>query len=126
VVVAHAGSIRAILCRLLRVPLEDAFGFEVGHARVTAVDLAGKVPRLVVTNADVWNEPAALPDPTRCPLCGADNACGVAAGESVTDCWCHGEALNRATLDRIPPSIRNRVCICARCADLSAESDEPR
>ena len=37
VVVAHAGSIRAILCRLRGVPLEEAFGFEVGHASMIAV-----------------------------------------------------------------------------------------
>jgi broad specificity phosphatase PhoE len=73
VVVAHAGSIRAMLCRLLRVPLEDAFGLEVGHARVTVVDLAAGVGRLVLTNADAWTE----------PLCGGDNACGMVAGQSV-------------------------------------------
>jgi broad specificity phosphatase PhoE len=38
-VVAHAGSIRAILCCLLNVPLERAFEFEVPHARVTGLDL---------------------------------------------------------------------------------------
>jgi broad specificity phosphatase PhoE len=32
-VVAHAGSIRAILCRLLEVPLHRAFQFEVLHAK---------------------------------------------------------------------------------------------
>jgi broad specificity phosphatase PhoE len=31
--VAHAGSIRAILCRLLEVPLQRAFQFEVLHAK---------------------------------------------------------------------------------------------
>jgi broad specificity phosphatase PhoE len=41
-VVAHAGSIRAILCRLLRVPLEQAFEFEVPHARVTCLDIHSK------------------------------------------------------------------------------------
>lgn len=41
-VVAHAGSIRAILCRLLRVPLDQAFEFEVPHARVTCLDIHSK------------------------------------------------------------------------------------
>ena len=94
VVVAHAGSIRAILCRLLRVPLEEAFGFEVGHARVTVVDLAGIAPRVVLANADAWSEAASTPEPV--------------------------------ALGRIPPPSRNRVCICARCAELNPEWAEPR
>jgi broad specificity phosphatase PhoE len=126
VVVAHAGTVRAILCRLLRVPLEEAFGFEVGHARVTVVDLAGGAPRLAVANADSWSEGVLPPDPTRCPLCGEENACGIAAGESVADCWCYGESLGREALARVAPSSRNRVCICARCAELNWESAEPR
>jgi alpha-ribazole phosphatase len=112
VVVAHAGSIRAILCRLLRVPLEEAFGFEVGYARVTALDLAGAAPRLLVRDGA-----ATPPDPTCCPLCGADNACGVAAGKSATACWCHGVRVSQATLDRIPETSRDQVCVCARCAE---------
>ncbi len=52
VVVAHAGSIRAILCRLLAVPLEEAFGFEVGHARVTGLDLSGATPSLICRDAE--------------------------------------------------------------------------
>jgi broad specificity phosphatase PhoE len=126
VIVAHAGSIRAILCRLLRVPLEEAFGFEVGHARLTTVDLADVTPRIVLANTDAWSEAPPPPDSSRCPLCGENNACGIAAGDSVTDCWCYGEALNRDALGRVPPSSRNRVCLCARCAGLSPESAEPR
>jgi broad specificity phosphatase PhoE len=38
-IVAHAGSIRAILCRVLEVPLEQAFQFEVPHACVTRLGL---------------------------------------------------------------------------------------
>jgi broad specificity phosphatase PhoE len=39
-VVAHAGSIRAILCRLLKVPLEQAFEFKVQHAKTTTITKA--------------------------------------------------------------------------------------
>lgn len=58
VVVAHAGSIRAILCRLLGVPLEEAFAFEVDHARVTALTLGGSVPGLICRNAERWPDRA--------------------------------------------------------------------
>jgi alpha-ribazole phosphatase len=54
VILAHAGSIRAILCRLLNVPFEQAFQFEVQHARVTGLDLRGASPNLICQNADTW------------------------------------------------------------------------
>jgi alpha-ribazole phosphatase len=54
VILAHAGSIRAILCRLLNVPFEQAFQFEVQHARVTGLDLCGASPNLICQNADTW------------------------------------------------------------------------
>lgn len=52
-VVAHAGSIRAILCRLLGVPIERAFDFDVSHARVTGLDFRGGRPDLICSNAAV-------------------------------------------------------------------------
>lgn len=57
VVVAHAGSIRAIACRLLRVPVERAFELEVGHARVTGLDLQGATASVICRNADTWPAP---------------------------------------------------------------------
>jgi alpha-ribazole phosphatase len=60
VVVAHAGSIRAILCQVLGVPLERAFELEVGHARATCLDLGGATPSVVCRNANTWpSAPAA-------------------------------------------------------------------
>jgi alpha-ribazole phosphatase len=47
VIVAHAGSIRAVLCRLVNVPLDQAFQFEVQHARVRGLDLCDASPRLI-------------------------------------------------------------------------------
>ena len=58
VVVAHAGSIRAILCVLLAVPMEEAFGFEVDYARVTGVSVLNGTAELICSNAERW--PAAL------------------------------------------------------------------
>jgi broad specificity phosphatase PhoE len=49
--VAHAGSIRALLCRLLDWPLERAFRLQVDHGRVSAVKF-GREPTLLFLNAD--------------------------------------------------------------------------
>ena len=122
VVVAHAGSIRAILCRLLGVPPEEAFGFEVSHARVTGIDLAGGRAELICRNAAEWpagpceRASAVVADVTRCPLCGDANDCAIAAGDAVTECWCYGSRVPRALLVRVPEGSRGRVCVCARCA----------
>lgn len=51
-VVAHAGSLRALLCHLLPLPLDRAFQFRMDYARVTAISLAGPRPELVYLNAD--------------------------------------------------------------------------
>lgn len=51
VVVAHAGSIRALLCHLLEAPLEAAFGFAVDRACVSTVEWTGDRGRLVRANS---------------------------------------------------------------------------
>ncbi len=55
--VAHAGSIRALLCTLMGWPLADAFRVRHDHARVTALRVppdgaAGRGAELLVLNAD--------------------------------------------------------------------------
>ncbi|WP_430461882.1 cysteine-rich CWC family protein [Thalassolituus sp. LLYu03] len=53
----------------------------------------------------------------RCPLCGEDNQCAVAAGDEATSCWCFAPGLTTpaALLAQIPPEARNRQCVCAAC-----------
>ena len=51
-VVAHAGSLRALLCHLLELPLDRAFQFRMDYARVTALSLDGPRPELRLLNAD--------------------------------------------------------------------------
>jgi broad specificity phosphatase PhoE len=51
VAVAHAGSIRALLCHLLGLPLEAAFRVRVDHARVSAVRLGSMGAELLFANA---------------------------------------------------------------------------
>lgn len=55
-------------------------------------------------------------DPSKCPLCGAGNACGaVAAGRPDPSCWCVGERFSAALLARVPEAARMRACICPAC-----------
>jgi alpha-ribazole phosphatase len=51
-VVAHAGSLRALLCHLFPLPLHQAFQLRLDYARVTALALSDDRAELVFSNAD--------------------------------------------------------------------------
>lgn len=53
-------------------------------------------------------------DPSRCPLCGEDNACGARRGAGT--CWCFSIQISDEVIERIPPALRNVACLCERCA----------
>ncbi|HVW06408.1 MAG TPA: cysteine-rich CWC family protein [Vicinamibacterales bacterium] len=53
-------------------------------------------------------------DPARCPLCGEDNACGIARGTGT--CWCFAAKIPEDVLAHVPPDLRNVACVCERCA----------
>lgn len=59
-------------------------------------------------------------DPTRCPLCGAANACAMdierTTGVAQGPCWCMTAHFDQALRERVPEAARGRACICARCA----------
>lgn len=59
----------------------------------------------------------ATPDPSRCPLCGQSNRCTL-ANPALTgqDCWCFSTPVDREALERIPPELIDRACLCPRCA----------
>jgi hypothetical protein len=59
-------------------------------------------------------------DPTRCPLCGVQNECGIAAGQS--ECWCFDVTIQKQTLDQLPDAARGVACICKTCAAKEAEN----
>ncbi|MBI2963561.1 MAG: cysteine-rich CWC family protein [Deltaproteobacteria bacterium] len=61
-------------------------------------------------------ERAQPPDPARCPLCGAANACAMAADPSASRCWCFEAAIAPEALERVPAAARGVACICPRCA----------
>jgi alpha-ribazole phosphatase len=51
-VVAHAGSLQALLCHLLPLSLDRAFQLRIDYARVTALSLGGRRTELLYANAD--------------------------------------------------------------------------
>jgi broad specificity phosphatase PhoE len=53
-VLAHGGTIRAILCQMLGVPLDLAFEFRIDCARATCINLGGATPSIVCLNSDTW------------------------------------------------------------------------
>jgi broad specificity phosphatase PhoE len=52
VVVAHAGSIRAILCHVLEVPLDKAFEFPADRLRVSTLEIGEAGARLLALNSE--------------------------------------------------------------------------
>jgi len=62
------------------------------------------------------------PDPARCPLCGAPNACALARGETPAEaCWCRAERFSEALLARVPEAARGVACICRACWERASE-----
>jgi len=72
---------------------------------------------------------ASIPaDPTRCPLCGADNRCAMelerATGQAQPACWCTTTTFPPDLLERLPEAARGQACICAAC--VAAHRSAPR
>ena len=56
-----------------------------------------------------------------CPLCGESNQCAMAAGVSAElPCWCTQVPFSAEVLASVPPDAQGELCICQRCASLSA------
>ncbi|MGI9153669.1 MAG: cysteine-rich CWC family protein [Rubrivivax sp.] len=52
-----------------------------------------------------------------CPLCGNPNECAASASGSFEgDCWCKGVAFTQELLAQVPPELKDKACICRRCA----------
>jgi hypothetical protein len=52
-------------------------------------------------------------DPTRCPLCGARNQCGLTAG--AKDCWCFAQVVSWQPPPTLPSEILGSACLCRPC-----------
>jgi hypothetical protein len=55
-------------------------------------------------------------DPARCPLCGAENLCAMAADPEAIHCWCFDVTVANEALERVPAEARGVACVCAACA----------
>ena len=65
-------------------------------------------------------DPSDFQDTTRCPLCGSDNQCAIAAGREPESCWCMAITIDPQTLAAIPAEAQGGVCICEKCARAPA------
>lgn len=64
------------------------------------------------------------PDPARCPLCGDENRCGVAAGSA--SCWCfEAPPVSSEVLARVPSEAQGVACVCQRCASGKDDGASP-
>jgi len=68
--------------------------------------------------ADLLESPeATMNDSQRCPACGAANQCALADPRSATQaCWCFSVSIDSAVLEALPDELRNKACLCPRCA----------
>ena len=53
-------------------------------------------------------------DPTRCPVCGQHNHCGLMQGKS--HCWCFDQPIPEKALAQVPEEARDVACLCRPCA----------
>jgi hypothetical protein len=62
-----------------------------------------------------------------CPRCGQPNQCAQANAQTpVTHCWCFAAHIEPSVLDSLPAELRNRACLCPRCAQaLPPDEAEP-
>jgi hypothetical protein len=61
-------------------------------------------------------QPLDFDDTSKCPLCGEQNQCAIAAGKRHESCWCMSATMDPKALAAIPVEAHGKVCICPRCA----------
>ncbi len=55
-------------------------------------------------------------DPCICPLCGDDNNCQLCTPATYKgQCWCAAVKFPDGLLERVPPELRNKACLCHKC-----------
>lgn len=61
-----------------------------------------------------------LMDLNTCPVCGMSNRCTLADPRTADKpCWCFSVEIDPAALAALPDDLRNKACLCPRCAGLS-------
>src|SRR3954447_15210845 len=57
-----------------------------------------------------------LCEPARCPLCGRPNDCQLCTSTAYKGpCWCTRMEIPAALLQRVPPELLNKACLCRHC-----------
>jgi len=55
-----------------------------------------------------------------CPVCGYSNQCSLADPRTASQpCWCFSETIDPAVLQALPDELRNKACLCPRCAGIA-------
>lgn len=63
-----------------------------------------------------------MTSPTLCPACGARNDCTLADPRTADQaCWCYTVTIDPAVLEALPDELRNKACLCPRCAQVDAQ-----
>ncbi|MCV4281305.1 cysteine-rich CWC family protein [Pseudomonas capsici] len=66
------------------------------------------------------NTTATKPAPSLCPVCGMNNSCTLADPRTVDQaCWCFSQSIDPGVLEALPAELRNRACLCPRCAGVA-------
>ncbi|WP_268797681.1 cysteine-rich CWC family protein [Pseudomonas huanghezhanensis] len=61
-----------------------------------------------------------------CPVCGFSNRCTLADPRTAdAPCWCFSVEIDPAVLANLPEALRNKACLCPRCAGLQPPGDDP-
>ncbi|KRP52003.1 MULTISPECIES: cysteine-rich CWC family protein [Pseudomonas] len=64
--------------------------------------------------------------PTLCPACGAPNDCTLADPRTAgMACWCFSVSIDPALLQALPDELRNKACLCPRCAQVDEHLRNP-
>jgi len=64
--------------------------------------------------------------PDTCPVCGQNNKCTLADPRTADQaCWCFTETIDPALLAALPEELRNKACLCPRCAGLLEATELP-
>ncbi|MGH8418904.1 MAG: cysteine-rich CWC family protein [Pseudomonas sp.] len=62
--------------------------------------------------------------PDICPVCGQSNRCTLADPRTVDrPCWCFTETIDPAVLAALPEALRDKACLCPRCAGLVDDAE---
>ncbi len=66
-------------------------------------------------------------DSNTCPVCGMSNNCTLADPRTVDrPCWCFTETIDPAVLAALPLALRDKACLCPRCAGVVERAEAMR